>query len=190
MENRIRPRSHTGYRPRSQVQIPGNNQAKHHCRRQFTSPILFLPPRLKHLYEIKKKFSFFSKFRIRLGKIWLCCRPIKNKEEGLLAGLEKERNQEKIYFFSEKVEKIYLENQKRDLLIISIYLEVYFFFLQKEKIYLSEKTAYIFRCLPVHALPVLRYEFPDILPGADARELVAVVVPGLMENKGVNASPA
>ena len=37
---------------------------------------------------------------------------------------------------------------------------------------------------------ILRYKIPDIPPGADARELVAVMVPGLVENKGLNSGLA
>ena len=35
--------------------------------------------------------------------------------------------------------------------------------------------------------PILRYEIPDIPPRADARELVAVMVPGLMKNKRLDS---
>ncbi|RWX47085.1 hypothetical protein H206_00125 [Candidatus Electrothrix aarhusensis] len=34
---------------------------------------------------------------------------------------------------------------------------------------------------------ILRYKIPDIPPRADARELVAVMVPGLMENKRLDS---
>ena len=34
---------------------------------------------------------------------------------------------------------------------------------------------------------ILRYKIPDIPPRADARELVTVMVPGLIENKGLDS---
>lgn len=40
------------------------------------------------------------------------------------------------------------------------------------------------------ALPELRYKIPDIPPGANARELVTVMVPGLIENKGLDSGLA
>ena len=39
-------------------------------------------------------------------------------------------------------------------------------------------------------LPGLRDKIPDIPPRADARELVAVMVPGLVENKGLDSGLA
>ncbi|MCI5217940.1 MAG: hypothetical protein D3914_01790 [Candidatus Electrothrix sp. LOE2] len=71
-----------------------------------------------------------------------CCQPVKDKKEALLLGLEKERKYEEVYFLYKKIEEIYLEIKKKDLLIIAIYLEIYSFFLGKEKVYLWVYSAY------------------------------------------------
>ncbi|MCI5156898.1 MAG: hypothetical protein D3906_00360 [Candidatus Electrothrix sp. AUS1_2] len=78
-----------------------------------------------------------------------CYGSVKKKNGELPVGWQVRGKREKVYFFFENGEKIYLENKKRDLFIFSIYSEIYFFFFRKKKIYLQ------YVCIPDQIYSIL-----------------------------------